>query len=136
MAQRVERRPAVPYHLFDEEIEDEFVCSMVRAAQRVEGATADWAGEYFVCGLNVRPDHLYTPRAKAVYEVLLKVVEKGEVPSWAILRNYMMESGEDPGRTRTRLAYLLGMSTGCISAIPTHVERLQQLFEQRRGYAE
>lgn len=134
MAQRVDRGPAVPYHLFDEEIEDEFVCSMVRAAQRVEDHTADWAGEYFVCGLNVKPEDLCTPRAKAVYEVLLKVVEKGEVPSWAIIRSYMLEAGVNGGQARTRLAYLLGMSTGCISAIPTHVERLQDLAAQRAEY--
>jgi hypothetical protein len=135
VAQQVKRGPSVPYHLFDEEIEDEFVCSMVRAAQRVEDHTADWAGEYFLCGLNLKPVDLFTPRAKAIYEALLAVVEKGDVPSWAILRSHMLEAGHDPGATRTRMSYLLGMSTGCISAIPTHVERLQDLAAQRAGYA-
>lgn len=126
--------PRPPYHLFDEEIEDEFVCSMIRAAQRVEAHTADWAGEYFMCGLNVKVDDLGSPRAKAVYSALLAIVERGEVPSWAILRSYMLEGGFDPSETRTRLSFLLGMSTGCISAIPTHVERLQDLAQQRLAY--
>lgn len=127
-------RSSVPYHLFDEEVEDEFVCSMVRAAQRVEGNTADWAAEYFAFGIQIQPDDLCTPRAKSVYETLLKVVRDGGVPSWGILRSCMLEAGQFRD-ARTRLSYLLGMSTGLISAIPTLVARLQELARQRAEHA-
>lgn len=124
----------LPQHLIDAELEEEFVCSMVRAAQRVEGDTADWASEYFLQGLEIQPADLVCYPARDIYAAAVEIVERGGVPAWSLVRSAMLERGDR--NTLLKVHHLIGMSTGLISAIPTFVERLKDLAAQRTAYAQ
>ena len=129
-------RRQIPLHLLPREVEQEFVCAMGWAAQKAANGD-EHALDYFRQGAQLDPADLFLVEARAVFEIVLQLAEKGEFPAWSLIKAEVTHQLGLSDQLATRLRFLTDtmLAGAFVSAIPSYEKTIREAAEGRRYHA-